>query len=132
MAFPPFPVVRQPVAITRCCQSPYRDWKTDLFDCCADKSICICGICVPCLACKVGAEYGECCCIPFFPGALVAMRTGLREQLRIKVPSVSRRSCAEGLSGSWGCSFIRGDFELRGLGRTKAEKQMARELKSPC
>lgn len=36
--------------------------------------------------CKVAAQYGECFCVPFLPGALVAMRTGLREQLRIKVP----------------------------------------------
>ncbi|XP_063168314.1 cornifelin-like [Candoia aspera] len=97
MPFRSFPVVSQPAAATRCCQSPYRDWKTGLMDCTADKSICMCGAFAPCiLACKVAIDYGECCCVPFLPGALVAMRTGLREQLRIKVPPVSRDHAPKG------------------------------------
>uniref|UniRef100_H9GDA7 Cornifelin n=1 Tax=Anolis carolinensis TaxID=28377 RepID=H9GDA7_ANOCA len=89
MAFQPCPVVTQPVAVNRCRISPYRDWKSGLLDCSADQTICACGLLVPCvLACKVAVEYGECFCVPFLPGALVAMRTGLREQLRITVDSL--------------------------------------------
>ncbi|XP_033014234.1 cornifelin-like [Lacerta agilis] len=87
MAFQPCPVVTQPAAVNNCSPCPYRDWKSGLTDCSSDQTICFCGIfCLPCLTCKVGAQYGECFCVPFLPGALVAMRTGLREQLRIKVP----------------------------------------------
>nr|XP_020663578.1 cornifelin homolog B-like [Pogona vitticeps] len=87
MACQPCPVATQPTAVDRYPPSPFRDWKTALFDCCADKHICACGV-VPCfLACKVGVQYGECCCVPLLPGALLAMRTGLREQLRIQVPA---------------------------------------------
>ncbi|XP_032084332.1 cornifelin-like [Thamnophis elegans] len=97
MAFRSFPVVSsQPCTIqpcpaepstdTRSCPAPYRDWKSDLTDCCADKQTCICGTLAPCvLACQVAASLGECCCLPILPGALVALRTGLREQQRIKV-----------------------------------------------
>ncbi|KAL7981019.1 hypothetical protein Chor_005253 [Crotalus horridus] len=96
MAFSSFPVVSSqpcttqpsscdPSTNTTCCPPPYRDWKSDLTDCCADKQICICGTFAPCvLACQVAAGLGECCCLPCLPGALVALRTGLREQLRIK------------------------------------------------
>ncbi|KAL8219705.1 UNVERIFIED_CONTAM: hypothetical protein K2H54_031516 [Gekko kuhli] len=114
MASPPCPVVTQPSAIGRCCPSPFRRWKTDLLDCCADKKICLCGIFLPCLlACKVGMEYGECCCVLFLPGALVAMRTGLREQLRIK-----GCVCCDWVAFCCCCPC--------------ALCQMARELKSPC
>ncbi|KAJ6663899.1 hypothetical protein lerEdw1_009980 [Lerista edwardsae] len=158
MAFQPCPVVTQPRAISRCCGAPYRNWKTGLYDCSSDTTICecwgwtterggmplrsaphllegplaeqagrlsksglellpevllhgrlcvspregfvfisvihfpscwgACGLICPCLlACKVALEFGECCCVPCLPGALVAMRTGLREQLRIQVPA---------------------------------------------
>nr|XP_034973248.1 cornifelin-like [Zootoca vivipara] len=114
MAFQPCPVVTQPAAVNRCLPSPYRDWKSGLWDCSSDQTICFCGIfCLPCLTCKVGAEYGECFCVPFLPGALVAMRTGLQEQLRIK-------GC---VCCDW-CAFC--------CCCPCALCQMARELKSPC
>ncbi|XP_078236110.1 cornifelin homolog B-like [Pogona vitticeps] len=113
MACQPCPVATQPTAVDRYPPSPFRDWKTALFDCCADKHICACGV-VPCfLACKVGVQYGECCCVPLLPGALLAMRTGLREQLRIQ-----------------GCVF--GDWVAFCFCCPCALCQMARELKSPC
>nr|XP_020859581.1 cornifelin homolog [Phascolarctos cinereus] len=37
------------------------------------------GALLPCLlACFVADTQGECCCLPYLPGALVAMRTSLR------------------------------------------------------
>ncbi|XP_062996612.1 cornifelin-like [Elgaria multicarinata webbii] len=114
MAFQPCPVVTQPAAVSRCSPSPCRDWKTDLLDCSSDTTICACGLIIPCiLACKVAVDYGECCCVPYLPGALVAMRTGLREQLRIK-------GC---VCNDW-CVFC--------FCCPCALCQLARELKSPC
>ncbi|KAG8143501.1 hypothetical protein E2320_000712 [Naja naja] len=81
MAFRSFPVVSsQP-----CQPTLDRDWKSGLMDCCVDKDICICGSLAPCiLACQVSANLGEFCCLPCLPGAMVAARTALREQLRIE------------------------------------------------
>ncbi|ETE57507.1 hypothetical protein L345_16775, partial [Ophiophagus hannah] len=96
MAFRSFPVVSSqpcttqpsssnPSSDTRQSQSPYRDWKSSLTDCCVDKQICICGALSPCvLACQVSSSLGECCCLPCLPGSMVAARTALREQLRIE------------------------------------------------
>ncbi|XP_042296053.1 cornifelin-like [Sceloporus undulatus] len=114
MAFQPCPVVTQPMAASRCYPSSFRGWKSGLLDCNADKTICACGACVPCiLACKVAVDYGECCCVPFLPGALIAMRTGLREQLRIQ-----GCVCCDWVAFCCCCPC--------------ALCQMARELKSPC
>ncbi|KYO45329.1 cornifelin [Alligator mississippiensis] len=78
-------VVTQPAAAGRCCQTLPRDWRSGLLDCNSDSGICVLGSVLPCvLACQVAMAYGECCCVPFLPGALVAMRTGLREQRRIR------------------------------------------------
>ncbi|XP_058051943.1 cornifelin homolog [Ahaetulla prasina] len=91
------------------CRAPYRDWKTDLLDCCVDKQICICGTFAPCvLACQVAAGLGECFCLPILPGAMVALRTSLREQMRIEVF----------FSGfPWLAVLSRGDCEPERIGR---------------
>ncbi|XP_053114090.1 placenta-specific gene 8 protein-like [Hemicordylus capensis] len=37
-------------------------WQTDLFDCCSDVEVCLCGIfCYECLGCQVAADMNECC-----------------------------------------------------------------------
>ncbi|KAM5132294.1 cornifelin homolog B-like [Mantella aurantiaca] len=59
-------------------------WNSDVFDCFDDCGVCLCGTFFPlCLACKVASDYGECCCLPVLGGAVLAMRTGIRERHRI-------------------------------------------------
>ncbi|XP_064425711.1 cornifelin homolog [Latimeria chalumnae] len=59
-------------------------WSSGLCDCCADMSICLCGVFLPCiLACRVAQDFEECCCVAFLPGSLLAMRTGIRERYHI-------------------------------------------------
>ncbi|XP_034293912.1 cornifelin homolog A-like [Pantherophis guttatus] len=126
MAFRSFPAVpSQPCTTQPCttqpsasnpssCRAPYRDWKSDLTDCCVDKQICICGTFAPCvLACQVATGLGECCCLPLLPGAMVAARTALREQLRIEGDV-----CRDWLATCCCCPC--------------AMCQMAREMKNPC
>ncbi|XP_029433415.1 cornifelin homolog A-like [Rhinatrema bivittatum] len=60
-------------------------WNTDICDCCTDMKVCLCGTFCPCiLACQVAKDFGECCCLPYVPGTLVALRTGVRERYRIE------------------------------------------------
>ncbi|KAJ7304007.1 hypothetical protein JRQ81_011525 [Phrynocephalus forsythii] len=60
-------------------------WTSDLCDCCSDMGICLCGTFVPCvLACRVSEQAGECCCLPYLPGTLIALRTGVRERYHIE------------------------------------------------
>ncbi|XP_030068726.1 cornifelin homolog A [Microcaecilia unicolor] len=60
-------------------------WNSDMCDCCADMEVCLCGTFCPCiLACRVAQDFGECLCLPCLPGALVALRTGVRERYRIE------------------------------------------------
>ncbi|XP_066495168.1 cornifelin isoform X2 [Tiliqua scincoides] len=60
-------------------------WNSDLCDCCADMGICLCATFVPCiLACRVSEQAGECCCLPYLPGTLIALRTGVRERYHIE------------------------------------------------
>ncbi|XP_034973484.1 cornifelin homolog [Zootoca vivipara] len=59
-------------------------WNTELCDCCSDMGICLCGTFVPCiLACRVSEQAGECCCLPYLPGTIVALRTSVRERFQI-------------------------------------------------
>uniref|UniRef100_A0A8C6XXE8 Cornifelin n=1 Tax=Naja naja TaxID=35670 RepID=A0A8C6XXE8_NAJNA len=75
---------------------------------------CICGSLAPCiLACQVSANLGEFCCLPCLPGAMVAARTALREQLRIE-----GNVCNDWVAACCCCPC--------------AMCQMAREMKSPC
>ncbi|MBN3284929.1 PA1B2 acetylhydrolase, partial [Polyodon spathula] len=61
-------------------------WSTNVCDCCDDMGICLCGGFVPCiLACRVAEDYGECCLLPYLPGTLLAMRTGMREKYNIQI-----------------------------------------------
>ncbi|XP_072463978.1 cornifelin homolog A-like isoform X4 [Notamacropus eugenii] len=54
------------------------DWNRALFDF-SYTNLCVNGALLPCLlACFVANTQGECCCLPYLPGALVAMRTSLR------------------------------------------------------
>ncbi|KAI4898477.1 hypothetical protein NFI96_030212, partial [Prochilodus magdalenae] len=60
------------------------DWTSDLCDCCGDCGICLCGTFIPCiLACKVAQDHGESCCLPCLPGALIALRTSIRDKYQI-------------------------------------------------
>ncbi|XP_062996045.1 cornifelin homolog isoform X2 [Elgaria multicarinata webbii] len=61
------------------------NWNSDLCDCFSDMGICLCGTFVPCvLACRVAQQANECCCLPYLPGTLIAMRTGVREKYHIQ------------------------------------------------
>ncbi|XP_025072258.1 LOW QUALITY PROTEIN: cornifelin homolog [Alligator sinensis] len=45
----------------------------------------LCGALVPCiLASRVSERFGQTCLLPCLPGALVALRTGIRERYRIE------------------------------------------------
>ncbi|XP_064155100.1 cornifelin homolog [Anguilla rostrata] len=60
------------------------DWSSNVCDCCDDCGICLCGAFLPCiLGCKVAQDQGESCCLPFLPGALIALRTGIRGKYNI-------------------------------------------------
>ena len=91
------------------------DWSSNVCDCCDDCGICKCfyvclrkqaelsrqlevnlttcilpaGLCasfVPCiLACKVAQDNGDSCCVPFLPGAMIALRTSMRGRYHIGV-----------------------------------------------
>ncbi|KAK3551615.1 hypothetical protein QTP70_019825 [Hemibagrus guttatus] len=60
------------------------DWSSTLCDCCDDCGICLCGAFIPCiLGCKVAQDHGDSCCLPFLPGAMIALRTSIRDKYRI-------------------------------------------------
>ncbi|XP_061432894.1 cornifelin homolog [Lethenteron reissneri] len=60
-------------------------WSSNMMDCFQDTEICICGLfCLPLLQCKVASDFGECFCVPMLPGALMALRTGIRERHHIE------------------------------------------------
>ncbi|XP_063797698.1 cornifelin homolog [Pseudophryne corroboree] len=81
-----YPVnTEQVVQVYTTTTSKTAQWNSKVMDCCDDVGICLCGAFVPCiLACKVASDYGECCCLPLIGGALLAMRTGLRERYHIQ------------------------------------------------
>ncbi|KAG8429199.1 hypothetical protein GDO86_018076, partial [Hymenochirus boettgeri] len=83
-----YPVITQPQVapafVTSISTGISTQWNSDIFDCCDDMGVCLCGTFVPCiLACKVASDYGECCCLPMIGGSVLAMRTGMRERFRI-------------------------------------------------
>lgn len=46
----------------------------------------LCGTFIPCiLGCKVAQDHGDSCCLPFLPGALIALRTSIRDKYQINV-----------------------------------------------
>ncbi|KAM3921246.1 cornifelin homolog A-like [Leptodactylus fuscus] len=81
-----YPVTAQPQVVTVFTNSnPINSqWSSDVMDCCQDMGICLCGTFFPlCLACRVASDFGECCCLPVVGGAMLAIRTGLRERHHI-------------------------------------------------
>ncbi|XP_046553656.1 cornifelin homolog [Haliotis rubra] len=62
-----------------------RDWSSGLFGCFDDIGTCLCGtFCSLCLECQVAMKMGEHCCVPVcVPGAIITMRTGMRERHHI-------------------------------------------------
>uniref|UniRef100_A0A8C5QI40 Uncharacterized protein n=1 Tax=Leptobrachium leishanense TaxID=445787 RepID=A0A8C5QI40_9ANUR len=81
-----YPVASQPQATQGYVSRSKSDWHSEVFDCCEDMGICLCGTFIPCiLACKVASDYGECCCLPYLGGTVLAMRTGIRERHSIPV-----------------------------------------------
>ncbi|XP_053545958.1 cornifelin homolog A-like [Bombina bombina] len=80
-----YPITNQPQGIQGMnVDSSKSTWGTEVTECCDDMGICLCGTFVPCiLACRVAADFGECCCLPFIGGGVLAMRTGIRERYRI-------------------------------------------------
>ncbi|XP_014350438.2 placenta associated 8, tandem duplicate 2 [Latimeria chalumnae] len=56
------------------------EWKSGVFDCFEDKSICILGLCcLPILGCKIASNMDECCLC----GVSVAMRSVYRTKYNI-------------------------------------------------
>ncbi|KAM4652370.1 cornifelin homolog B-like [Discoglossus pictus] len=79
-----YPINSQPQGVQAYSTSSSSQWSSEINDCCEDMGICLCGAFVPCiLACRVASDYGECCCLPFLGGTVLAMRTGIRERHRI-------------------------------------------------
>uniref|UniRef100_A0A3Q2VY48 Cornifelin n=1 Tax=Haplochromis burtoni TaxID=8153 RepID=A0A3Q2VY48_HAPBU len=65
------------------------EWSTNACDCCEDCGICLCGTFVPCiLACQVAQDSDESCCLACLPGALIALRTSIRNRYNIGVSVV--------------------------------------------
>ncbi|XP_075695111.1 cornifelin homolog [Rhinoderma darwinii] len=59
-------------------------WSTGLFQCCEDIPICILGsLCPIFLPCYLSSLFGEMCCFGMLPGAMFALRTGVRERYKI-------------------------------------------------
>ncbi|KAM6910098.1 cornifelin homolog [Xenentodon cancila] len=86
MAFQSNVVNSQPATVTQYTVSSSRlsDWSTNVWDCCDDCGICLCGTFVPCiLGCKVAQDNGDSCCLPFLPGAMIALRTSVRSKYNI-------------------------------------------------
>ncbi|XP_027868424.1 cornifelin homolog [Xiphophorus couchianus] len=45
----------------------------------------LCGAFIPCiLGCKVAQDNGDSCCLPFLPGAMIALRTSIRSKYNIE------------------------------------------------
>nr|XP_057909111.1 cornifelin homolog [Doryrhamphus excisus] len=87
MAFQPNVVTSQSQVTVKqySVSSGVSDWSTNVCGCCDDCGICLCGTFVPCiLGCKVAQDNGENCCLPFLPGALIALRTSMRSKYRIE------------------------------------------------
>ncbi|KAG9337721.1 hypothetical protein JZ751_028218 [Albula glossodonta] len=60
------------------------EWSSNVCDCCEDCGICLCGTFLPCiLGCKVAQDHGDSCCLPFLPGAFIALRTSIRNKYNI-------------------------------------------------
>ncbi|XP_024123685.1 cornifelin homolog isoform X1 [Oryzias melastigma] len=85
MAFQSNVVNTQPATTSRyTVSSQLTDWSTGPCDCCDDCGICLCGAFVPCiLACRVAQDSGESCCLPCLPGAMIALRTSMRNKYNI-------------------------------------------------
>ncbi|XP_075045883.1 cornifelin homolog B-like [Mixophyes fleayi] len=59
-------------------------WSTGLFQCFEDIPICLLGcLCPFLLPCYLSSLFGEVCCLGMLPGAMFALRTGVRERYRI-------------------------------------------------
>ncbi|XP_068099180.1 cornifelin homolog B-like isoform X2 [Hyperolius riggenbachi] len=59
-------------------------WSSGLCQCFEDLPMCLIGCVCPCLLpCYVSALFGELCCLGLLPGAMFALRTGVRERYRI-------------------------------------------------
>ncbi|XP_043935357.1 cornifelin homolog A-like [Protopterus annectens] len=84
MAYQGHIISSQPEVSTITASSQSSKWSSGVFDCCEDMSICLFGTFVPCiLACQVAEKLDECCCLPYLPGTLLAMRTSIRERYHI-------------------------------------------------
>ncbi|XP_069559838.1 cornifelin homolog [Brachyistius frenatus] len=65
--------------------SELSDWNSNVCACCDDFSICLCATFVPCiLGCKVAQDNRDSCCLPFLPGAMIALRTSMRSRYHIE------------------------------------------------
>uniref|UniRef100_A0A8C6T9G6 Cornifelin n=1 Tax=Neogobius melanostomus TaxID=47308 RepID=A0A8C6T9G6_9GOBI len=86
MAYQPNVINTQPqVTVTQySVSSGSSEWNSNVCDCCDDCGICLCASFIPCiLGCKVAQDNGDSCCIPFLPGAMIALRTSIRSRYHI-------------------------------------------------
>ncbi|XP_072283196.1 uncharacterized protein [Pyxicephalus adspersus] len=59
-------------------------WSSSLLQCCDDIPICLLGCCCSFFfPCYLSSMFGESCCLGVLPGAMFALRTGMRERYRI-------------------------------------------------
>lgn len=54
----------------------------------------LCATFIPCiLGCKVAQDNGDSCCLPFLPGAMIALRTSIRSKYNIEVSVQVQNQC---------------------------------------
>ncbi|AWO96330.1 putative cornifelin [Scophthalmus maximus] len=85
MAFQSNVINLQPQGTQYTVSSGLSDWSSNVCDCCDDCGICLCATFIPCiLGCKVAQDNGDSCCVPFLPGAMIALRTSMRSRYHIQ------------------------------------------------
>uniref|UniRef100_A0A671T0G1 PLAC8 protein n=1 Tax=Sinocyclocheilus anshuiensis TaxID=1608454 RepID=A0A671T0G1_9TELE len=85
-------------------------WSSDVCDCCDDCGICLCGAFIPCiLGCKVAQDNGDSCCLPFLPGAMIALRTSIHDKYQCRPYWVIMTCCP-----FWGLCQMAREQKARG------------------
>ncbi|XP_028839788.1 cornifelin homolog B-like isoform X2 [Denticeps clupeoides] len=84
-----FVIQQQPVDLLQSRESD--EWGSEICDCCEDKAeCCFAFCCLPCFACKISREYGQCLCLPLLdlfwiiPPVTYGFRVSMRERYGIR------------------------------------------------
>ncbi|XP_076818376.1 cornifelin homolog B-like isoform X2 [Clavelina lepadiformis] len=83
---PPIIVNNNQIVQTKTDLAANPQWSTSMFDCFQDLPSCCLGFfCPQCLGCWIAARYNETCCLGWFgPATLVALRTKIRADNKIR------------------------------------------------